>query len=377
MFLMTNNRRKQKISAAAVLTALLLVVLFSVNALTLDLQTPVSLGVVPAGAEYLTDLDPADIVYDLYKVADAAEVPGFETYDFAVRDFYAGGANAVTVTRDMDADAWRTQAANAFVKALTENDTPLIRGKSLSEGEKLTTADDGSALLPGLYLLVARGADPALQDVSAFADLSDPEQPVSVVTSGNYIYTFAPALIALPYTSPDVDEQIATTADGEWNYDVTAHLKPERTERYGSIRIVKKLLNYMKGTNATFVFTVTAVYRGETVLQKEVTITFDGSSERIQEILVDHIPVGAVVTVEENTPQDGYFLVQAENDPQTVSADTIAEFLFANDYEEGTTPPPDTGDRTSLWRYMILAAVSGLALVLIGVTEFRKRKIRQ
>ena len=368
---MINRKQKRFRIATAVLMALLFV-LFSGTVLAVDLTIPVELGIVPAGSEFLEDLNEADIVYDLYKVADATEISGQDTYGFAVREFYTSEAYAVEISPEMDAESWRTQAAHAFVKALTENDTPLIWGQTSKADERFTTADDGSQLLPGLYLLVARGADAALQDPSVYADTTDPEQPKSIAYSGNYIYTFAPVLIALPYTSPEINEEIHTTADGEWNYSVTVHLKPERTERYGSISIVKKLLTYKKGTAADFVFTVRAEVYGSIVFEKEVTISFDENSERIQELVIDGIPIGATVTVEEKTPQDGYVLVQSENDPQVITAEIIPEFLFANDYEEVT--PPDTGDHVHLWLYILLAAVSGLGLLYMGGRYlFRKR----
>ena len=362
---------------SAVLAALFMALLVSVHVLALDLAAPVSMEIVPAGADLMQDLHEEDILYDLYQIADAVAVPGSDTYDFSVTDFFRDGTDAVTISQEMDAAAWRIQAGNAFRKVLNENAEPLVRGRRLKKGERLTAADDGALLLPGLYLLVARGADPVLQEASAYADLSDPEGPKSIVYSGDSVYTYSPALIALPYPSQDIDGHTVSTADGEWNYDVTVHLKPERTDRYGRIRIVKKLLNYKEGTKASFVFHIHAVFHGTVVLDEDVTISFNEAGERIREVLIEDLPSGAEVTVEELAPEEGYFLVQAENETQIVSAEQTAEFLFANDYQEEGPPPPETGDRSQLGLYLALAAASGLGLLIVVILRIIKKKKRK
>ena len=67
--------------ASALLMALICMGVYR-TAEAVDITQPVSLGVVPAGPEYMEDLSPSDVFYDLYLVADAKDVPGYDTYDF-------------------------------------------------------------------------------------------------------------------------------------------------------------------------------------------------------------------------------------------------------------------------------------------------------
>ena len=368
--------KKIRIMAAALLMALMYMEGYR-TAEAQDFTRPVSLCVVPAGSEYREDLRTSDILYDLYRVADVKKVPGYDVCDFSVRAPYSTASDPVTIGKEITSAGWRREAAKALVIALNA-DIPVIKGWSAAgEGgtapaSGMTVTDDGTPLSAGLYLLTARGASAELHDATAYADLSDPENPRTRVYTEEWVYTYEPVLIALPYTSPVMDERPANTADGEWFYDVTAYLKPERVSRFGSIRVSKKLLHY--GSPAEFTFTVKAVYHGETVLTKNVVLPFDKDCGETQELLVEGIPAGAEVTVEEKTPPGRYFLVSGAEEAQTVLADKTVVFCFVNDYEEEIPTPPPTGDRTDLMLYMILAGVSGIAVCTAGVSLLWKRK---
>ena len=373
------DRRRWKrirIMASALLMALICMGVYR-TAEAVDITQPVSLGVVPAGPEYMEDLSPSDVFYDLYLVADAKDVPGYDTYDFSVREPYSTAADPVIIGKEITSAGWRQAAAKTLVTALN-SDTPVIKGWS-AEGKdgaatasRMMEADDGTPLSAGLYLLVARGASEELQDVTAYADISDSENPRNRVYTEEWLYTYEPVLIALPYTSPVMDENPANTADGEWFFDVTAHLKPERASRYGSIRVSKKLLHY--GVPAEFTFTVKAVYHGETVLAKDAVIHFDKDSGETKDVLVEGIPAGAEVTVTEQTPPIGYYMVSGAEEAQTVLADKTVVFCFVNDYEEEIPTPPPTGDTSNLMLYVILAGISGIAILGTLVSIFLKRK---
>jgi len=385
---------------------------------------PVKLGIVPAGEELREGLKDEKLVYDLYQIAGLDVSSGNGSLIFSLRDLYKNGDRPVTISTDMDASSWKKEAAKAFVTAVTR-DEPLISGAALKPGEKLEKDDRGRDLAPALYLVIARGAETDPADPESYADFSDPENPVTKVLSGDYLYTFAPVLIVLPYTASDIDENPRTTDSGEWNYDVTVHLKPERESRFGSIRIIKKLLTFNEKADAVFTFRVKGVYKDEVVCDREVILSFDSSEDRFREAVIGGLPVGTEITVTEEETGNGYYLVQqepAEQDGkpavQTVRADEIVEFLFANDFEEEssseersseensseersteeksseetettpeettteeTTPDepdrPDTGDRSHFLTYVIMASISGAVLLLAGIIALIIKKRKQ
>ena len=102
----------------------------------------------PKNTEYAADLDTADVVIDLYKVADAVAVDGYDTYDFSFIDGYEK-LEEIYKNDPNNAD-WRKMAQTAARYAL-EHGTPVAGGNGVAA--KSTIGDLGC----GLYLLIARG----------------------------------------------------------------------------------------------------------------------------------------------------------------------------------------------------------------------------
>ncbi len=99
-----------------------------------------------------------------------------------------------------------------------------------------------------------------------------------------------------------MDGTAATSNPGEWIYELVgmdaAESKPALSGRFAALRIDKELTEYLTGKPATFVFTVEAMLRDSLVYSNVVSLTFTGPGTQ-SELIVDKIPVGAVVTVTE------------------------------------------------------------------------------
>ena len=119
--------------------------------------------------------------------------------------------------------------------------------------------------------------------------------------------------------------------------------------REGSFEIIKKLDNWHKTQgSAGFIYEVTAVYDGKTILDNVYGISFTEAGEK--KITIGPLPEGSTVTVAETYDGASYKLVSLSEKTQTtvIKADgtgtdgkTIINsdpVTFENTYDEGTTP---------------------------------------
>ena len=113
-------------------------------------------------------------------------------------------------------------------------------------------------------------------------------------------------------------------------------LKPQQSRRYGSLEIVKTLLNYEVKDPATFIFDVEAVLGSETVFRDNVALTFDKGDETGKKsvVLKNRIPVGAEVKVTEVYSGSVYELTSSPTQTTVIEANNIVSVAFTNDYNE-------------------------------------------
>lgn len=210
-------------------------------------------------AEY-TELGQMEIPIKMYRVADMdatgnyAVLEGFEGLDFS-------GINSATSAKD-----WQQMAQTAIDAVEKEDMQPDGETALNGAGE-----DDGivGGLAAGMYLVRAE-----------------------TVQSPEYSYAFAPYLLSLP------NNYFYQTQDDAWVYDVTSELKPDQTERYGSLEIVKQLGSYNQSLgNAYFVFRVEATRGSQNVYSNAFALDFNAPGEK--KLLIEHIPAGTQVTVTE------------------------------------------------------------------------------
>ncbi len=276
-----------------------------------------SLTIHPGGGELSEDLAKANVVVDLYKVADAVETEGKDGFTFAFLSGYESLKGAYD--QNPDNESWRQMAQTAAKYAL-ESGEPISKGNPVDKKVE--------NLACGLYLLIARGAD--IEDYKTTVKNEDgTEEIATIARSESHDYTFAPELIALP-SRQNIDEN--GNEISQWVYDMEVTLKPEQKGRPGSLEIVKNLATYNVNVPAVFVFQVEAELEGEVVYSDVVTLTFTEAGQKTA-LLENKIPVGAKVTVTEIYSGASYKITSADEQKVTIEADKIASVEFSNDHD--------------------------------------------
>lgn len=153
--------------------------------------------------------------------------------------------------------------------------------------------------------------------------------------TGLYTYSFAPYIISLP---DNLYDQTKDVADDAWIYDVVAGLKPERENRYGSLKIRKTLQEFNAALReTTFVFDVEGVdEQGNTVYSNVASTTFAEAGTK--ETVLDQIPAGTRITVTEVYSGASYTLTSDPTQTGTIVADEVLEADFSNTYNGELTP---------------------------------------
>lgn len=244
-----------------------------------------------------------DVVLDLYKVADAVEVEGQDTYTYETEEgsLYEG---LVPGKEDMEGaemtnESWKQLAQHAAGLTFSSGKAPDVTVEEL-RNDRLTAGDLGT----GLYLVIARGRDMVPEEYIVREE-GNPEEGdtaesrvATIAWSDSYVFTYEPQLISLPTKEADADGNVLTSNPGDWIYNASVVLKPELSGRFAALRIDKELLSFYTGSPATFVFTVEATLNGRTVYSNALSMTFNGPGTQ-SELVVDKIPVGAEVVVTE------------------------------------------------------------------------------
>lgn len=276
------------------------------------------------------DLADAGVVLDLYQVADAVKVQGYDSYTYKMTPGFD-----LTVPEHPEKGAWEKLAQEAAEDAL-QGEAPVEPVKSgIAAGTK-------TDLKAGLYLVIARGGSLTekkdyLEEIKQ-EDGDAGEETTKLVTlahSGRYTYRFAPQLVSLPTKEADGDGTVNTANPGDWIYDLAMNLKPEQAPRFGSVEIIKTLSSYETEEGiqepVTCVFEITAVLDGEVVYSGVESITFTAAGQ--ESVIVDRIPAGAEVTVREVYSGSGYELTVPGDRTGIVAADEVVEAMFINRYK--------------------------------------------
>lgn len=276
------------------------------------------------------DLKEAEVVIDLYQVAKAVKVKGYDTYSYQVNPDY--GLSIPEYPEGGDWEKLAQQAAEAAIKKGDASDTLVKSG--VPAGEK---AD----LDAGLYLVIARGssltdAEDYLTEITQKEEETGDETTTyaTVAYSKKNAYLFAPQLISLPTKEADADGVINTANPGDWIYDLSVNLKPEQTARFGSLEIVKTLSTYETEEGiqepVTCVFEVTGTLGEETVYSNVESITFTAAGQ--ESAVLDRIPAGASVTVREVYSGSSYELTVPGDRSTVIAADDVVSVNFENTY---------------------------------------------
>lgn len=284
----------------------------------IDFDKSCSLTVNAAGGELAEDAAKANVVIDLYKVADAKPVSGYDTYTYEFLGDYAG----LSLAADPDEAGWKALAQKAAQIAL-DGQKPQVEG--VPAGEAIQ--DLGC----GLYLIIARGKD--LADYTMTITGEDGKESIATIAqSGEYTYEFSPSLVSLPGKEADEDGSVNTAGPGDWLYDFTVTMKPTQAIRFGSLEIVKTLSSYETKDPATFVFDVVARLGDQVVYSNVVSLSFTEAGQK--STLIEKLPVGATVTVTEVYSGAVYRPTSEVTRDTVIAADEVVSVTFTNTYDE-------------------------------------------
>lgn len=293
------------------------------------------------------DLKSAEARVDIYLVAEAEKMPGYDTYEYHVTQNFAKMSARIEKGAENAAD-WEAMAQEAAGIVFDPNNSVLPSATGRVDGETAV-----NHLAPGLYLLLARGGVGTDRVADFRKDVTDGDGNTVIATYANsaqYEYTFKPQLISLPMRDSEVPVNPPVppnTADrGGWAYALDVYLKPERSVRYGSLTIRKVLSSYESETDipndpVTFVFQVD----GETQETSENgvplpsyhavdSLTFTAAGE--DTVTFEKIPVTLKLTVREVYSGSGYEIAPdtggliRENIEITADETQILEIRFTN-----------------------------------------------
>lgn len=330
-----NIRRLLAILLAVVLSTLLATQIWAAAANEpLDLNRQCWLTVNPCSTsdkEMLEDLSAADVVVDLYKVADM-KAKHNSYYFETIKPF-----DLLKIPQDIADDRW-AEVAQSAANTVLASDTYTPDQKDIKTGTKIE-------LQSGLYLLVAHKKGDA-DYVKTVIDEDGNSRTVTQVRTDKHLYTFAPELVSLPSKLPE-NGAINTANPGDWIYDLEVNLKPELNDLKGKLEIVKTLRTFDTAYGpATFVFQLDWYENGKHYSDVR-TITFSSSGKQV---LTVELPVGVTVTVTEIYSGAKYEIVGSAEGTAVIEADEVARVEFINDYDEDS-PPNGGGTITNKFTY--------------------------
>jgi len=255
------------------------------------------------------ELRDLEIPVDVYKVADITEEAVYDTAKYtAFADLGLENVSSTTKAED-----W-AQMAEKAMKIVEDNKiAPTADVKVTKPAGAAESTGEINNLATGMYLVHAE-----------------------TVQTSEYTYDFTPYLVSLPnnYYSKE-------NPDDTWVYDVTTGMKPQQTQRYGDLEIVKDLTEYNASLkDALFVFQVEGTRNGKQVYSDVVSIKFNQAGEK--SVLVKHLPAGTVVTVKEVYAGGSYSNTSGDTQETVIVADGVtdhpASVSFTNTYNGKLIP---------------------------------------
>ena len=281
-------------------------------------------GDVQGNEEYLKDFHAMNIPVNLYRVADV-DVTGQKFTP--VSPFTSVDLSGIS--SPPTADDWQNMAADAAKEENLKAAEP-VRQVTAAGTARFTN------LTPGLYLVAPE-------------ESYNPDYTVR--------YAFTPYLTALPSSAYTIQYDAEgnpvqnTGSSDDWDYDTEIGLKPEAEPQFGSLRINKILDNFNETLGrTTFVFQREGRDADDRLVYSEVVRTTH-ESLATETIVLDNIPAGITVRVEEVYPGASYEIVGdvwkeikiwsdaaiEEAEGETVNGEVIqtAEVSVRNRYDGG------------------------------------------
>lgn len=328
-----------------------------------------SLKVAPGNDQLIQDLAKANVRVDIYRIANAQRVSGYDTYEFIPTQPFNG--LSIPNSPDTTNEQWVALAQEAAGIVLGTSDdaewNPSETADAIQRAEPTVfysqepnsgSSGDGNTVasfpeLPlGMYLVLAHG-----DGIADYAKKTEDGSDVTIARTDVHEYTFSPVLITIPTKGKEIVEgveRINTANTGPWLFNVEASLKPKVEDMNGNLAIIKTLENYEEheisavadGTvtqvadDATFVFEVSGYPNQENYESKSptviyhdfISIVFKGAGER--KALISNLPVGMYVEVSEVYSGRKYSSHEAQF--ATIGARSEVEVRFRNTYDDKT-----------------------------------------
>ena len=341
----------------------------------------------PSDGDY-EELKDAGVVLDIYRIAAAEEIEGYDAYEFAddwgifsaqktAWDAAVEKAKADKETKITagDLETLAQGAAAAVLKDVPEY-TPGRSGEEVKTNAdyhgvlQFSGSESSAAVMlqkadgtpdPGLYLIIAHG-------VPAGYRLNENGKLYTVAEGKTTLFEFAPMLVSVPVRGQEVfagsvkvldssyDSSIGDTAAGDaWTGNITMQAKVGVKDRLGSLKITKTLNTHeivdFGGRNdpATFVFDVNVKDKdGKEVYANVISMVFDGAGGP-QEKIISGLPIGAMADVTEvyagnyKTSQK-YTGIEIKGDEITTAADGTETRVINTETAAFTNDWNDTWD---------------------------------
>lgn len=289
----------------------------------LDLEALCSLKIeFPEKNEW--ELKPEDVDVDLYRVAEAVKIPGYNVYGYkladnelgeAIRAYISGKDDWTIVKIDGDEvfrytpkDNPETDGWEAMRKLLLKE--ILVEGKDALSDQTVSMGKEITNLKAGLYLYVphtpttALGGNPFVTQVKVKD--SDEISFGSIAVSANYVYTFNPQLISLPALEGNVSD---TTSGAYWSDDAQGIAKAEVSPRFADVQINKTLSEIQANSSLPVVFTISGIGLDkdgkEVPVTRQVTMDFSAVGKK-SETVYGAFLAGRKITVTESYAGPGY-----------------------------------------------------------------------
>lgn len=324
---------------------------------------------IPA-EEQVVDLDPKTCVLDVYKIASAGKVAGYDTYSYTKLE----GFESLDLEKKKTVDGeevldWETIQEDAAKLILAVDSTIKPINTSLAIDAKIDKDENGNALLPGLYMVVLRGTTIYDKDWKTVVDeeghlMTDKAEYVGTETRGegetaetitvtkavgrSRIYSFQPALISLPdkdyYPDQATGDKNTAAQNGDWIYDQAVALKATSVPKVGKLSIRKDFTgDYFSPCTVVFSLEFDVPDAGYEIPNMICSMNFNTAAEaaagkEIEVKVYDEkgeergIPVYTIVTVTEVYAGAGYSQVSVvpEDGVIKILADEMVNVSFVN-----------------------------------------------
>ena len=273
-------------------------------------------------AAFVEDIATADVVVDVYKIAEGEPDATYVKYNYTFIDSFKD----LNVSDDPTAEEWEAVAKQAATKvAAGTQKVGTVPADSITE---FTLPDDG------LYLLMPHG----LAVTPAYGD--DVLGSLAAYSASNG-YVFTPSITAAPTKPADATGTIRTDqAAGEWTRDIEVTLKPQQTTLYGDLVISKTVDAFEGDEPAVFTFRITGTTPAGATYNNVATVSV--SAAGTEQTTVTHIPAGTEVTVVEEYSGPGYAAQGPDEQTATIRANEAVALpqAFRNTLTE---PVPGSG----------------------------------